>query len=287
MNSKVRILRYMQQHLRATRPQIASALDLSQVSTNAAVAALEAEGKLRRGDAIPSGGGRPVREYHFNAQHAAVALFTANQEAHCTRISLELLDLQGGHLESIETRFAQLHEESLDDWLDTATRHHALQRICLPPALRCGILQHLQQRYHCEVREISAAEALVSDREETLTLLLLRNQAPQGAILRHGQITPCPLLHLLPLPADWETLNYADHTLVEEMLARLLQLLTCTLSPSHIDLYADFWNDRLISRLNFNLSTKLRGIDTPPQLHFTAISASALAARQRRLAVAC
>ncbi|MBR2313892.1 MAG: winged helix-turn-helix domain-containing protein [Akkermansia sp.] len=287
MSSKSRIIRYMQQHQRATRPQIATALGLSQVSTNAAVAALEAEGKLRRGDAVPSGGGRPVREYLFNARHASVALFTASPEAHCTRISLELLDLQGRHLEAAEARFAQVHEESLDDWLDTASRHHTLQRICLPPALGCGILRHLQQRYHCEVRESPAAEALVNGRQETLTLLLLRGQAPQGAILRHGKVTPCPLLHLLPLPADWETLNYADHTLVEEMLAKLLQLLTCTLAPAHIDLHADFWNDRLISRLNFNLSTKLRGLDSKPQLHFATISPETLATRQRRSAVAC
>ena len=114
------------------------------------------------------------------------------------------------------------------------------------------------------MQEYPAAESLLTERDDTLALLLLRGQPPQGALRRHSAITPCSLLHLLPLPADWETLDYADHTLVEEMLARLLQLLTCTMNPVHIDLHADFWNDRLISRLNFNLSTKLRGIDSPP-----------------------
>ena len=88
-----------------------------------------------------------------------------------------------------------------------------------------------------------------------------------------------------PLPAEWESLDYADHTLVEEMLARLLQLLICTISPAHIDLHADFWNDRLISRLNFNLSTKLRCIDSPPRLHFKTITAEKLAP-QLRIAMA-
>ena len=281
MNSKARITRYMQQHRLATRPQIAAALGLSLVSTNTAVAALEKEGVLTPGELVPSGGGRPVREYHFNPAHAAVALISATPETHCTLLRCELLDLHGQPVEQHEARFAQLHNESLDDWLDTAAMHHKLQKICLPPGLARGILQHLQHRHSCTVHEYSAAESLVSGKNDTLTLLLLRGQAPQGALLRHSKVTPCPLLQHLPLPAAWESLDYADHTLVEEMLARLLQLLTCTLNPTRIELYADFWNDRLITRLNFNLSTKLRGIDTPPRLHFKPITAEKIAPKLR------
>lgn len=284
MNSKLRITRFMQQQLVATRPQIAAALGLSLVSTNAAVAALEKEGVLTVGNTIPSGGGRPVREYHFNTQHAVVALFTATSEPHCTLIHLDLLDLQGRPMETAEARFVQLHAESLDEWLDAAARRHKLHRICLPLGLGSSILHHLQQRHNCPVSEYSPAQALTSGRDDTLTLLLLRGNSPQGAMQRHGTITPCPLLHLLPLPAEWERLDYADHTMVEEMLARLLQLLTCTLAPAHIDLHADFWNDRLISRLNFNLSTKLRGIEALPQLHFATITADKLMPRLRKAA---
>lgn len=266
----------MQQARRATRPQIAAEVGLSLVSTNAAVAALEREGVLIAGSRIPSGGGRPVQEYHFNEKHAAVVLISTTQEAHCTLLRCELLDLHGKLIEQREARFAQLHAESLDEWLDATVRKHRLRRICLPQGLCSSILPHLQKRHACPVQEYSAAESLVSERDDTLTLLLLRGQSPQGALRRHGIITPCPLLRLLPLPAEWETLDYADHTLVEEMLARLLQLLTCTLNPSRIDLHADFWNDRLISRLNFNLSTKLRGLETSPQIHFTTISQEGL-----------
>lgn len=282
MNSRDRITHFMQQQQRATRPQIAAALGLSLVSTNAAVAILEQERILLPGELIPSGGGRPVREYHFNNRHGAVALFTAIPEAHSTLLHFELLDLQGHTREERHARFVQLHAESLDEWLDAAARHHKLQRICLPPGLSSSILTHLQQRHNCPVQEFSAAEALAGSREDTLTLLLQKGHAPQGAMRRYKKTTPCPLLHLLPLPADWETLDYADHTLVEEMLARLLQLITCTLAPVHIDLHADFWNDRLISRLNFNLNTKLRGIDHIPALHYKSTSADKIA-RQMRL----
>lgn len=281
MNSKARITHFMQHQKQATRPQIAAAVGLSLVSTNAAVAALEKEGVLFPGELVSSGGGRPVREYHFNPGHAAVALITATPEAHCTLLRCELLDLHGRQIEQKEARFVQIHAESLDEWLDAAARHHKLHRICLPLGLGSSILRHLQQRHACPVHEYSPAESLVNGQDNTLTLLLLRGHSPQGALRRHGHVTPCPLLQHLPLPADWELLDYADHTLVEEMLARLLQLLTCTLAPENIVLHADFWNDRLISRLNFNLSTKLRGIDSPPKLHFRTITAEKLVPRLR------
>lgn len=285
MNSKTGITRYMQQVQRATRPQIAAALGLSLVSTNAAVAALVKAEVLLPGELRPSGGGRPVREYHFNPAHAAVALITATAEPHCTLLTFELLNLRGQKTEEKQARFARLHAESLDEWLDSAARRHKLLRICLPPELPGGILPHLQQRHTCCVQEYSAAEALVTGRENTLTLLLQKGRPPQAALLRHGNITPCLLLHHLPLPTTWDSLNYEDHTLVEEMLARLLQLLTCTLAPEHIDLHADFWTDRLITRLNFNLSTKLRGIPAPPRLHFSPCAADSLRNRIR-LAIA-
>lgn len=285
MNSRVRITSYMQQHQQATRPQIAEAVGLSLVSTNAAVDVLEREGVLIAGELIPSGGGRPVRLYHFNPRHGAVALFTATPEAHCTLVHFELLDLKGENLQTTEARFVQLHTESLDEWLDAAARRHKLLRICLPPGISSSILSHLQQRHNCPVQEFSTAHALAGRRDNTLTLFLQKGCAPQGSMNRHGRHTPCPLLHLLPLPADWETLDYADHTLVEEMLARLLQLLTCTLAPAHIDLYADFWNDRLISRLNFNLGTKLRSIEHLPHLHYKAIKPEQLARQLRQGAV--
>lgn len=286
MNSKVRITRFMQQQVEATRPQIAAAVGLSLVGTNAAVAALEKEGVLTAGNLVPSGGGRPVRVYHFNARHSVVALITATAETHCILLSCELLDLHGKLQEQKEARFAQLHAESLDEWLDATLRRHRLQRICLPPGLGGGILEHLRERYTCPVHEYSTAEALAGERDDTLTILLQIGHPPQGALRRHGKVTPCPLLGHLPLPAAWEELDYADHTLVEEMLARLLQLLTCTLAPAHIDLHADFWNDRLISRLKFNLSTKLRGIETPPLLHFSGITPKNLASLLRQSAAA-
>ena len=281
MTSKARITHFMQQQHQATSPQIAAAVGLSLVSTNAAVATLEKEGVLIAGESIPSGGGRPVRVYHFNAGHAAVALITATPEAHCTRLSYELLNLHGRQIEQKEARFVQIHAESLDEWLDAAARHHKLQRICLPPGLSSSLHAHLQKRHNCPVHEYSAAESLVSDKENALTLLLLRGEAPQGALRRNHVVTPCPLLQHLPLPQDWATLDYADHAMVEEMLARLLQLLTCTLNPAHIILHADFWNDRLITRLDFNLSTKLRSINTPPKLHFRTITREKLAPRLR------
>ncbi len=269
MNTKARIAKYLQQKHTATRPEISRALGISLVSTNNWVSILEKEGVLTAGRSIPSGGGRPVREYHFAPRHAVVALITATQETHCTRLQLELLNLEGTRIEQTEARFAQVHTESLDEWLDAAARQHKLHRICVPPELGSKIQHHLKKRLGCPVQEYSIAESLITRKHpDTLALVLRQGKPPQGARLLNDHITTCPLLQHLPLPADWENMDYADHTLVEEMLARLLHILTCTLNPAHIELHADFWNDRLISRLNFNLSTKLRNLSHHPQLHY-------------------
>lgn len=257
-------------------------MGLSLVSTNAAVAALEKEGILKSGELIPSGGGRPVREYHYNNHHGAVALITATPETHCTLLHFELLDMQGRILEETAARFVQIHAESLDEWIDAAGRRHRIQKICLPVGYGNTLSQHLQERYSCKVQEYSAAEALDSGKEDTLTLLLLRGGVPEGAIYRHGHSTPCPLLRMLPMPANWESLDYNDHTLVEEMLARLLQLLTCTMTPANINMYADFWTDRLISRLNYNLSTKLRQPATFPKMRYYTITSAQIPLQLRK-----
>lgn len=279
MSSRQKIIRFLQQEKRVTRPQIAAALGLSLVSTNACVARLEKEGIIRPGGLRSSGGGRPVREYIFNPEHGVVVLISARAEAHCTLLLMELLDLQGHKLEEKQARYVQLHAESLDEWLDNAATRRKLLRICLPPGLGQDILAHLQERHSCPVQEYAEAEALVSGRERSMTLLLQKGRAPQGAWLHHGILTPCPLLQHIPLPGDWETMDYSDHTLVEENIARLLQLLTCTLAPAHIELHADFWNDRLISRLRFNLATKLRNLPDAPQLHFATITPDKIPAR--------
>lgn len=265
----------MQERMEATRPQLAEAAGLSLVTVNKVVSELCLQGVLRLKGTVPSGGGRPVQLYAYNALHAVCGLFRAETEQGYLRGVLETADMSGRVLRQQEARFALLQEASLDDWLDAATRRKRLHRIVLdlPPTLpETGLAAHLRARYACSVRRANAAAGLLSEREDTMALYLPRHRPPQGCFRRRGVLINGDCLHLLPLPTAWETLDYDDHTLTEEMVSRLLHLLTATHTPARFELYSDFWTERLQTRIRYNLSAKLRGFDRIPRLHFRACS---------------
>lgn len=261
----------MQERMEATRPQLAAASGLSLVTVNKLVGELCLQGALRLKGTVPSGGGRPVQLYAFNAAYAVCALFRAEAEQGYLRGVLEVTDLSGRVLQQQESRFSLLQEASLDDWLDAVARRKRMHRVLLdlPQNLpEPGLAAHLRARYRCSVRRANAAAGLLSSREDTLALYLPRHRPPQGCLRRRGTLTPCDTLHLLPLPTAWEQLDYDDHTLTEEMVSRLLHLLTATHTPARFELFADFWTERLRTRIRYNLSAKLRGFDRLPHLHF-------------------
>lgn len=275
----------MQERMEATRPQLAAASGLSLVTVNKLVGELCLQGALRLKGTVPSGGGRPVQLYAFHAAHAVCALFRAEAEQGYLRGVLEVTDLAGRVVQQQEARFALLQEASLDDWLDAATRRKRLHRVLLdlPPNLpETGLSAHLRARYRCSVRRANAAAGLLSAREDTLALYLPPHRPPQGCFRKRGVLTSCDTLHLLPLPTDWEQLDYDDHTLTEEMVSRLLHLLTATHTPARFELYADFWTERLQTRIRYNLSAKLRGFDRVPRLHFLSCSPEQAAEALRR-----
>lgn len=261
----------MQERREATRPQLAAASGLSLVTVNKAVSALCLRGELRLKGSVPSGGGRPVQLYAYNTGHAVCAFFTVQAEQGAYRGTLDICDLGGTLLRRHEARFSMIQAGALDDWLDAAARRRPLRGIGLhlPPALpETGLTDHLHTRYGCPVLPVNPAVALADTRENAVTLCLAQGAAPQAALHRRGQTEPYTALHLLPLPAAWETLDYSDHTLVVEMVSRLLHILTAVQTPAHVALYADFWTERLRSRIRYTLSAKLRGGEHAPQLHF-------------------
>lgn len=258
----------IRQHLRrmgeATRPELAAASGFSLVTVGRAVAILCREGEVSTLGLTPSGGGRPVLRYRYEADYACHALIQLMRAGNQWQGTLELLNLRGESRGTQQKQFAYIEEESLDGWLDRAQRRHRLQSmtLCLPPDWQgaAALARHLGQRYPCPVHTPSPAALLAAKAKEgTATLYLAAGSPPSCAIKRHGYLEESPLLSLLPLPVRWEELDYTDHTLVEEMLARLLHIITCTLSPARFTLYTPPWSSRLMERIRFNSNTKLQG----------------------------
>lgn len=256
----------------ATRPGLAAATGLSEVSIGKALAELCRAGIAMKAGMAVSSGGRPAQRYRYRTECAQVGWFQAEEEGRLLHGRLEFMDLGGKCLQCHEGAFAYLEPQALDSWLDAAAAKRPLARIVLTehPSVRNSLVAHLQERYACGVRIARLSEALADERDESATLAFVPGRAPSCTLRRRGQLIPSGHLEQLPLPTRWESLDYSDHTLVEEMTARLLLILTCTLAPRHFTLYAPFWTPKLIKRIRFNTSAKLGG--KSPALHFRLFS---------------
>ncbi|MBQ1960155.1 MAG: hypothetical protein II349_01365 [Akkermansia sp.] len=278
----------LQKRGEATRPQLAAATGLSLVSCNKAMAELCARGEAQEAGLVPSGGGRPVKQYRVNAKHAYGAYFQARRSGALIRGTMEICDMLGKVAQTHQAEFAYLGAESLDSWLDAATRRSHLYGITLEvPAdiLPERMQAHLETRYACPARLLNAADALADRADDTLTLYFLQGQSPVCSLRRGGKQIHTGELGLLPMPSTWSELDYSDHTLVEEMISRTITILACTLAPSRFVLYADFWTSRLTKRIHFNTSAKLRKEELPLQFH--SITPLQAAERLRHFACRC
>ncbi len=289
-SSTQRIRQEMRSRVEATRPQLARACCLSLVTVNRVVSDLCEAGEIEAVGEVSSGGGRPVQLYRLRRAASWAALLRISRAAtgiiHCT---LELLDPLGAPLRQEEARFAHLEETTLDGWLDGILPHtrRKLLGITIEASatpLPLQLCTHLAARYHSPCQCVSAADALAETREDTATLVLTPGAAPLCTLYRRGNRHSCGALELLPLPTDWSTLDYSDHTLVEEMVARLLLTLSCTLAPARFVLYGSFWSERLLRRIRYNLSTKLSNITSQPHLRFRPLSETTTQEALRRLA---
>ncbi len=275
-NAEERIRRLLRAGEAVTRLALARAAGVSVVMAGRIVARLVACGEVEEAGRVPSGGGRPVMQYRVAAGYGRLAHFRVERAGHVLRGGAVVTDMRGEPLHrSREMSFAMLHAESLDDWLDANARRGGAPlrgiTLSLPETLPpCGLEEHLAHRYGCPVRRINAALALAmrETRDDTLVLYLPRGGVPQGAHRCRGGIVPCGQLHLLPVQVPWEEMDYADATLVVETVSRLVMLLTCTLSPRRVALYADFWSGKLTTRIRYNCSAKLERCPNPPSLHF-------------------
>ncbi len=272
----------------ATRPQLAQATGLSLVSCNRAIAELCRLGEATCAGSKPSGGGRPVLSYKYNMNHAYSVYLRFLRQGSLILGTLEISNMQGDLIYSRQAEFAYVREESLNEWLHSAIGVRKLCGIVLEmpdDIIPLDLLKHLEANYHCPARLINTADALNEKTEGELTIYFCPGQAPVCSLWRHELANHSGELGLLPMPTTWEELNYSDHTLLEEMVARLISILICTLAPNHITLYAPFWSGRLTRRILYNVSAKLR--HEPPALHFYNISPGQAAIRLRNFASAC
>ncbi len=245
--------------------QLAQKLGLSRMRVHQILQGLELEGRVRSVGYQNSQGGRPARLYEYIPESGNVVYVDVTREAGYVQLRLELLDHHAYELEQGGGMFARLDANSLNQWLDSWRSRH-FQRIVLHgdlSLLAVGTRDLLAVRYRCAVEVVTDVEALLGAQEGSLCLCWQQGMSPQVAMrLRSGVYFPQGL-HCLPLPENWQTLDYENKAHVEEMVARLVQLLCCVLQAREVILYAECWSERLCNRVRYNISTKLQGMEIP------------------------
>lgn len=276
------IRRAMQRLLRATCPQLAQVTGLSLVTVHREIKGLEVCGEVKRvGEQVR--GGRPSPVYEYEREYAARLYVQMMWDQGLTRVEIERWDMAGERQGGSLGRYVAVENESLDGRIEDLLENRRVYGVGIysePVLRRIGLCEHLSQRLHCPVEYLNAAAALAERAEGCATLYLARGEAPQGCIYRRGFFHEMGRLDLLTLPSSWNRVDYSDHTLVEEMVARLLQIITSVVTPGSITLYADFWSTRLTERIRFNTQSKLRGV--APSLRFGECSSRELQLALRR-----
>ena len=281
-----RVLQALQARGTATRPQLATATGLSLVMVNRVMADLCRNGMIKEVGEAPSGGGRKALQYCLRSDGAYHALIRMEREGNLLRGVLEELDGTGTPIRTLQGNFAYVDSESFDGWLDTITRKHALRSItlCAPGEPdKKSTIHHLHKRYGCRVQCPSVAAILSERREGETTLYLPEGNDAACAFYRNGKLSESGALPLLPLPTDWAGIAHTDRALVEETVARLLQMICCILSPTRLCLHTPEWAPRFTERIRYNADTKLKGL--LPPIRFCRLEKEALLAAMRRYAV--
>lgn len=281
-----RVLQALQARGIATRPELAAATGLSLVMVNQVIAGLCSEGVVKAAGEAASSGGRRARQYRLRSDGAYHALIRLAREGNILVGEVEELDSTGCPTCKMQGNFAYVDSDSFDAWLDTLTRRHTLRSITLCTAGapdQKSTITHLHKRYGCRVKYPSTAAVLNERHEGEASLYLPEGQEASCAIYRNGKLTESGALSLLPLPIEWSHIPHSDRSLVEETVARLIQMISCILSPTRISLHIAEWPPRLTERILYNAGTKLRG--QMPPIRFSEHTDEALLRAMRQYAV--
>ncbi len=248
-----------------TVTQIAQQLCLSRMRVHQLLRTMQNEGKVRGAGVQGSQGGRPARLYEYVPEESNFVYVELEHASSYVQIRLYLLNERGDELEQGGGMFARLDANSLNQWLDS-WRSRRIERIVFYgdlSVLARGTQDLLASRYACPVHHVTEVEALLTPQEGGLCLCWKQGMVPQASMRQRDGVHHIRGIAQLPMPESWESLNYEDKALLEEMVARIVQLLSCVLHPNEVTLHAECWTERLCERVRYNVSTKLGDLNMP------------------------
>lgn len=278
------IIRILQEQGSGSCSQLAAVVGVSRVTAHEELRKLKAAGEVKV-ERKESRGGRPGQVYTYSGGQGQRLAVILERRAAVICVEIERVGPDGREELLGTGNYAALEVQSLEGCVAEAVRGvgniRSIGLIGEEEGLR--YYQHVGKAFHCVSSFVGTAESLTREREGVVGVYLGgEGKVPEGGIWHAGKWHRMGRLDWLPMPANWQQLDYSDHTLVEEMVARLVQIISCVVSPRVVELHADFWSNKLSQRIRFNVQSKLQGAS--PSLLFHAVD-EAKVRRELRKAV--
>ncbi len=269
--------------------QLATTVGVSRVTAHEVLKKLRKEGEVRVAGR-ESHGGRPGQVYEYSGGTGRRLGVILERRAAVIHVRVEQVEADGDGKLLGMWNYAALEAQSLEGCVAEVMRRGDKVRSIGLISKRTDVGKegekystHLASVFQCPSAFVGAAEALTREKEGMAGVYLGGEKSvPEGGMWHGGKWCRMGRLDWLPTPVSWQQLDYSDHTLVEEMVARLVQTISCIAAPQAIELHAAFWSSKLTQRIRFNVHSKLQGEDPP--LRFNPVDAMAAGRAQRKAA---
>lgn len=258
----------------ATKPELAEATGLSVVTINALIMDLVTSEEVIENGYIPSSGGRPSMQYRYNYDYQCAAIVYGYRKENRNCISTRILNLAGEVLWKQDEYMEEVEIESFEKVLDQGFQQYPNVKVIifgLPGEMiddvvtindYSGIIgpdfiPYYKKRYQVSVLFENDINAMTygyyrkGDNEYSdavVGLYFPRNHPPGAGLIIDGHIYYgkqhfAGEIAALPVPISWEELNYFDKEQLSQVLGQLILIYSCTVAPSMIVLYGDFFTD--------------------------------------------
>lgn len=276
---------------KATKPELADKTGLSVVTVNSLLEELVKNGEIKKGENIPSNGGRPSLQYIFNEDYQYAVIIYGHQKKDQNLIQLLVINLLGQCVERKEKYFAKVEVNSFDSWLSEIFEKYGKKAGLIafglpgeevdgmitindyPDIVGREFMEHYRNTYGVPVifeNDINAAVigyysyGISREADHMVGIYFPRIYDPGAGIIINGEIYRgvhnfAGELSRIPVDYSWKELDYANVYQVIKSMEQLLLICSCVLAPDFFVLYGDFWTEEIKSGLKEAVENSLQG----------------------------
>lgn len=274
----------------ATKSELSAMTGLSVVTVNALVSEMTEMGELLIKGTVPSNGGRPSVQYHYNEEYQHAAIIYGHQHKNKNLIHIVVVNLLKECKWRREQYFDDIEITSFDKILDDAFREfpsigmvafglpgeavdQVITIIDYKKIHGSEFLSHYEERYKVPVifeNDINVMvygkyQSSIQDGNNSLVgIYFPRIYEPGAGLILNGSIYYgnrhfSGELGLMPVPIPWDAIDYSKKEEILPMIQYLLAIFCCTVAPESFVLYGDFFTKEIEEELSFFVEKLLDG----------------------------